>query len=133
SSTMADVRLTYIGSPSDIVAAGCSMTASEDRALAVKFKEAVSADGRRLSSPYFRFDEDVSGQVLISNLGSASIKVGARMVFSNSTAAALKTALVTIPAGGMGTIDLKSVGDAVPDNVVATGRIDLIHNGVAGT
>jgi len=133
SSTMADVRLTYIGSASDIVAAGCSMTTSEDRAMAVKFREAVPADGRRLSSPYFRFDEDVSGQVLISNLGSASIKVGARMVFANSTAAALKTALVIIPAGGVGTIDLKSVGDAVPDNVVATGRIDLIHNGLDGT
>jgi hypothetical protein len=133
SSTMADVRLTYAGSASDILAAGCSMTTSEDRAMAVKFREAVPADGRRLSSPYFRFDEDVSGQVLISNLGSASIKVGARMVFANSTATPLKTPLVTIPAGGVATIDLKSVGDAVPDNVVASGRIDLIHNGVDGT
>lgn len=131
--TIADVRLTYIGSASDIVAAGCSMTTSEDRAMTVKFKEAVPADGRRSSSPYFRFDEDVSGQVLISNLGSASIKAGARMVFANSTASPLKTALVTIPAGGVAMIDLKSVGDAVPDGVVATGRIDLIHSGVAGT
>ena len=43
SSIMADVRLTYIGSASDIVAAGCSMTTGEDRALAVKFKEAGSS------------------------------------------------------------------------------------------
>lgn len=132
-STVADVRLTYAGSPSDIAAAGCSMTANEDRAVAVKFKEASVNDGRRLTSPYFRFDEYVSGRILVSNLGSSSIKVGARMVFANSTAKPLKTPAVTIPAGGMATIDLSSGGDSVPDNVIATGRVDLIHSGPAGT
>ena len=132
-STVADVRLTYGGSPSDIVAAGCSMTASEDRAIAVKFKEASANDGRRLTSPYFRFDEYISGSILVSNLGSSSIKVGARMVLANSTVNPLKTPAVTIPAGGMATIDLSSVGDSVPDNIIATGRVDLIHSGEAGT
>lgn len=132
-STVADVRLTYAGSPSDIAAAGCSMSATTGRAVAMKFKEASVNDGRRLTSPYFRFDEDVSGVVLVSNLGTSSIKVGARMVFANSTAKPVKTAAVTIPAGGVAEIDLSSVGDAVPDNVIATGRIDLIHSGPAGT
>lgn len=132
-STVADVRLSYIGSPSDIVAAGCSITANEDRAVAVKFVEPATGDGRRLMSPYFRFDEYVSGRVLVSNLGSSAIKAGARMVFANSTSKAVKTPAVTIPAGGVATIDLSSVGDSVPDDVIATGRIDLIHSGPAGT
>jgi hypothetical protein len=132
-STVADVRLTYAGSPSDIAAGGCSMTVNEDRAIAVKSKEASVNDGRRFTSPYFRFDEYVSGRILVSNLGSSSIKVGARMVLANSTAKPLKTPAVTIPAGGMATIDLSSVGDSVPDNVIATGRVDLIHSGPAGT
>ena len=132
-SIVADVRLTYEGSPSDIVAAGCSMTANEDRAIAVKFKEASVNDGRRLTSPYFRFDEYISGSILVSNLGSSSIKVGARMVLANSTVKPLKTPAVTIPAGEMATIDLSSVGDSVPDNVIATGSVDLIHSGAAGT
>lgn len=132
-STVADVRLTYSGLPSDVVIAGCSMRAGEDRAVAMKFKEASVGDGRRLSSPYFRFDEDISGQVLISNLGSSGIKIGARMVFANSSARPLKTAAITIPAGGFGTIDLSSVGDALAEGVIATGRVDLIHNGSDGT
>jgi hypothetical protein len=133
SSTVADVRLTYTGNASDIAAAGCSMSPSASRAVAVKFKEASANDGRRLMSPYFRFDENISGQVLISNLGTSSIKVGARIVFANSTAKPVKTAAVTIAAGGVATIDLSSVGDVVPDGVVAAGRVDLIHSGPAGT
>lgn len=132
-STVADVRLTYSGLPSDIVVTGCSMTAGEDRAVAMKFKEASAPDGRRLSSPYFRFDEDISGQILISNLGKNPVKAGARMVFANSSARPLKTSTITIPSNGFGVIDLSSVGDALAEGVIATGRVDLIHNGADGS
>src|SRR5262249_60382465 len=40
---------------------------------------------------------------------------------------------ITIPAGGGAAIDLSSVGDRVPNGVIATGRVDLIHSGPAGT
>jgi len=132
-STVADARLTYTGNASDIVAAGCSTSSSAGRAVPVKFKEATVNDGRRLTSPYFRFDQNVSGKLEISNLGSSSVKVGARMVFANSTAKPLKTSLLTIPAGGVGAIDLSSANDGVPDGVDSIGRVDLIHSGPAGT
>ena len=132
-STVADARLTYTGNASDIVAAGCSASSSAGRAVPVKFKEATVNDGRRLTSPYFRFDQNVSGKLEISNLGSSSVKVGARMVFANSTAKPLKTSLLTIPAGGVGAIDLSSANDGVPDGVDSIGRVDLIHSGPAGT
>jgi len=132
-STVADARLTYAGNPSDIAAAGCSMSASAGRAVALKFKEASASDGRRLTSPYFRFDQSVSGKLQISNLGSSSVNVGARMVFANSTTKALKTAIVNIPAGGVGTIDLASAVAGVPDSVDSRGRVDLIHSGPAGS
>lgn len=132
-STVADARLTYSGNPSDIAAAGCSVSTSAGRAVSLKFKEASASDGRRLTSPYFRFDQSVSGKLQISNLGSSSVNVGARMVFANSTAKALKTAIVSIPAGGVGTIDLASAVDGVPDNVDSLGRVDLIHSGPAGS
>ena len=103
------------------------------RAVGLKFKEPSAGDGRRLTSPYFRFDENISGKVLVSNLGSSSILVGARMVLANSTALPLKSAAVTIPAGGIAAIDLSSVGERVPNGVIATGRVDLIHSGPAGT
>ena len=86
-----------------------------------------------LTSPYFRFDEYVSGKILVSNLGPIAIKAGARMVLANSTGNPLKTPTVTVPAGGMATIDLRSAGDNLPDNVIAQGRVDLIHSGNAGT
>jgi hypothetical protein len=103
------------------------------RAVGLKFKEPSAGDGRRLTSPYFRFDENISGRVLVSNLGSSSILVGARMVLANSTALPIKSPAVTIPAGGVGIIDLSSVGDRIPDGVIASGRVDLIHSGAPGT
>ncbi|MGH9828168.1 MAG: hypothetical protein ACREDR_33510, partial [Blastocatellia bacterium] len=100
--------------------------------MPVKFKEPSAADGQRITSPYFRFDNLVSGKILISNLGSSTLTAGAKMVFANSTATPLKTAIITVPAGGVGTIDLSSVDDGVPDAVASVGRVDLIHNGTPG-
>ncbi len=132
-STIADARLTYAGNASDIVAAGCSMSPDDSHAVPVKFKEASASDGRRLTSPFFRFDQSVSGKLQISNLGSSSVKVGARMVFANSTAKPLKTGLTTVPAGGTAMLDLSTANDGVPDGINSSGRVDLIHSGPAGT
>ncbi|MGH9830073.1 MAG: hypothetical protein ACREDR_43225, partial [Blastocatellia bacterium] len=84
SSTTADVRLSYSGSPSDVEAARCSLGSSGGPAVPVKFKEPSAADGQRITSPYFRFDNLVSGKILISNLGSSTLTAGAKMVFANS-------------------------------------------------
>jgi hypothetical protein len=131
--TTADARLTYSGSATDIAAAGCSMSNSLDRAVPVKFKEPTAADGQELTSPFFRFDDTTSGTLQVSNLGTTDIMAGARMTFANSTTNALKSGLVTVPAGGTATLDLSNSGDGVPDTVDPIGRVDLIHNGAAGT
>jgi hypothetical protein len=131
--TVADARLVYSGSPSDIAAAGCSTTADKRRAVPVKFTETSLGDTTRLTSPFFRFDTNISGKLQVSNLGTTSIKAGAKMSVANSTAAPVRTAVVTVPAGGTAMIDLSTAEMGFPDSADPVGSVDLIHSGPPGT
>jgi hypothetical protein len=110
------------------------MSTDFSRALPIKFVEPGALNQQMLTSPYFRFDSNYSGQLQVLNLGTSSIQAGAKMTFANSTVAPVRTPLTTVPAGGMVAIDLSSAADAVPDSVSSSaGRVDLIQTGAAGT
>ena len=132
-SFMADVRLTYAGDASDIIAGAVSMCAANSCAIPAQMMEARPGDGRRLVSPFFRFDERTSGIVQITNLGASDVKAGAMMKFADTSLPGLNTDLVTVPAGGTATVDLRNYFSLVDDSVEAQGCVEVLHNGQPGT
>jgi len=131
-STMADVRLSFSGSPSDIVAGACSMSYTTSCAFAAHFVEAKPSDGRRLTSPFFKFDQRNSGIVQVSNMSATAIKAGVSLKLANASLQPLTSDLFTVPAGGTATLNLQPYLNQIPDGVSATGSIDLVHNGTPG-
>jgi hypothetical protein len=132
-SAMADVRLSYSGSGSDIMAGGVSMSAAESCAITARFVEPSSGDGRQLVTPFFRMDARTKGVVEISNLGSNTIRAGVSMKFANANVGEVTTELVSVGAGKSFALDLQEYLDQVPDGVAAEGCLMLLHNGPAGT
>ena len=133
SKTMANVRLSYAGDASDIIAGAVSMSAPNSCAIPAQFVEPKAGDGRRLVAPFFRFDERTTGILQISNLGAVDIKAGAMMEFADTTLPELNTDLVTVPAGGTVTLDLRDYFSRVDDSVAARGCLEVLHNGAPGT
>jgi hypothetical protein len=131
-SAMADVRLSYSGSGSDIMAGAVSMSA-EGVAIAARFTEPAPADGRQLVNPFFRVDARTRGIVQISNLGAVTVRAGVSMKFANANLSPVTTELVTVGAGKTFALDLQDYFDQVPDGVAAEGCLKLIHNGQPGT
>jgi hypothetical protein len=132
-SAMADVRLSYSGNASDIVAGGVSMSSAGDYASGARFVEPRASDGRQLMSPFFRIDARTRGVVQISNLGASAVRAGVSMKFANSTAGPVTTDLVSVAAGRTATLDIQQYIEQTPDGLVAEGCIELIHNGAPGT
>ena len=132
-SAMADVRLSYAGNASDIIAGGVSMSSAEDFMSGASFVEPRASDGRQLVSPFFRVDPRTPGFVQLSNLGTTSVKAGVSMKFVNSTLNRVTTDLVTVPAGRTATLNVQQYIEQAPDGLTAEGCIELIHNGVPGT
>ncbi|HSB11409.1 MAG TPA: Ig-like domain-containing protein, partial [Blastocatellia bacterium] len=132
-SAMADVRLTYTGNGSDIVAGGVSMSAAEDYASGARFVEPRSTDGKHLMSPFFRVDARTPGFVQISNLGSSSVMAGVSMKFANSTLPPVTSEMVSVLAGRTATLDVQKYIEQTPDGLTAEGCLSLIHNGAPGT
>jgi hypothetical protein len=132
-SVMADVRLSYSGSGSDIMAGGVSMSAAESCAIAARFREPSVSDGRQLITPFFRMDARTKGVVEISNLGTNTIRAGVSMKFANANVGEVTTELVSVGAGKSFALDLQNYLDRAPDGVAAEGCLMLLHNGPAGT
>jgi hypothetical protein len=132
-STMADARISFSGSPGDIMAGGVSMSPTDSRAIPARFAEARPGDGRRLISPFFWFDERVTGVVQVSNLGSSTVKAGVEMMFDDMSLFPLNTDIVTIPAGATATLNLQNYFSVFDDGVTAQGCLQLVHNGTPGT
>lgn len=131
-STMAVAKVSYSGNPSDIIAGAVSMSAAAGIAVPAQSVEARISDGRRLGSPFFRFDERTSAILQITNLSGNAIKAGAIMEFADANLPALNTDLLTLPAGGTATVDLRSYLELVDDGVAARGCLEVIHNGASG-
>ena len=132
-SAMADVRLNYSGSGSDIMAGAVSMSASESCAITARFVEPSVGDGRQLVTPFFRMDMRTKGVVQISNLGGSTVRAGVSMKFANASVPPVTSELVTVGAGKTYALDLQEYLDQVPDGVAAEGCLMLLHNGPAGT
>lgn len=130
---MTDVRLSYSGNTSDIVAGAVSMSAAEDWMSGARFVEPNAGDGRQLMSPFFRVDPRTGGFVQISNLGTTTVKAGVSMKFVNSTLGPVTTDLVTVPAGRTAILNVQQYIEQAPDGLTAEGCIEIIHNGVPGT
>ncbi len=132
-SVMADMRLSYIGNASDIMAGAVSMSAADNCAIAARFIEPSASDGRQLATPFFRMDMRTKGVVEISNLGSSAVRAGVSMKFANANVPEVTTELVTVGAGKTFALDLQNYLDQVPDGVAAEGCLMLLHNGPPGT
>jgi IPT/TIG domain-containing protein len=132
-SAMADLRLSYDGEPSDIMAGGVSMSAAEGCAFTTRFMEPNATDSGPLMSPFFKIDGRTRGIVQITNLGPNTVRAGVEMKFANSTAPALTSDLVYVGGLSTATLDIQQYIDQVPDGVRGEGCLKLIHNGEAGT
>ena len=132
-STMANVRLDYSGNASDIVGGAVSMAKDARCAIPAQFAESGWSNGRLLVAPFFRFDARTSGILQLSNIGSSPVKAGAMMEFADTTLPGLNTELITIPAGGTATLDLRNYLNLVDDSVSAQGCLEVLHNGAPGT
>lgn len=132
-SAMADVRLTYTGNASDIVAGAMSMSGARDYVSGARLSEPSASDGRRLMSPFFRVDARTRGFVQISNLGANTVRAGCSLKFVNASLPAVTTDLVTVAAGRTAILDLQPYIEQSPDGLVAEGCLELIHNGPPGT
>jgi hypothetical protein len=132
-STMADVRLTYSGNGSDIIAGAVSMSAAGDSVIGARLVEPSAGDGQQLMSPFFKVDARTPGMVQISNLGSTNIRAGVRMKFANSTAPPVTTDLVNVAAGRTSTLNIQPYIEQASDGLTAEGCIELVHNGAPGT
>jgi hypothetical protein len=131
--TMTDARLTFSGSPGDIMAGAVSMSTTDSRAVPAQFVETSPSDGRRLVAPFFWFDERVAGIVQVSNLGTSTVKAGVMMDFDDQTLLPLNTDLISIPAGGTATLNLQNYFSVFEDGVTAQGCLEVVHNGTPGT
>ncbi|MEW6213101.1 MAG: hypothetical protein AB1631_32685 [Acidobacteriota bacterium] len=132
-SAMADVRLSYSGSGSDILAGAVSMSALESRAIAARFREPTAGDGRQLVTPFFRMDARTKGVVEIANLGGSAVRAGVSLKFANASVPEVTSELVSVGAGKTYALDLQEYLDQVPEGVAAEGCLMLLHNGPPGT
>jgi len=132
-STMAEARLTYSGNASDIIAGAVSMSPTASMAIPASFGEARPTDKRRLISPLFKINGRTTAVVRVSNLDATAIKAGVAMKFADTSLPPLTTDLVTVPARGAATIELRRYLNQVPDGVNARGRAELFHNGAGGS
>lgn len=132
-SAMADLRLSYAGNGSDIVAGGVSMSPAESCAIGAQFVEGRPSDGQQLMSPFFRMDARTRGIVQVSNLGASRVRAGVSLKFANASAPPLTTELIVVEAGSTACINLQKQLDRFTDGVTAEGCLMLTHNGQPGT
>jgi hypothetical protein len=133
-STRATAQISYSGNAGDVIGNAVSMSSVNSCAIPAQLVTSVGCDsGRRLVSPFFRFDERTSGILQLTNFGSNVVKAGATMKFADTTLPTLNTDLITIPAGGTVAVDLQSYFSLVDDGVAAQGALEVFHNGAAGS
>ncbi len=127
-----DVRLSYSGTSTDIVAGAVSLAPSMHIAIPARLVEASSQDQRRLSGPSVWLDGRTTSVIEVANLSASAIKVGARIHLAADGTTPIATSLVTVAANSSAAIDLYPYINQVPDDVDGYGAVELWHNGPSG-
>lgn len=133
-STRATAQISYSGNAADVIGNAVSMSCANSCAIPAQLLTSATCDsGRRLVSPFFRFDERTSGILQLTNFSNSTVKAGATMKFADTTLPTLNTDLIDIPGNSTMTVDLQDYFNLVDDGVAAQGALEVFHNGAAGS